>query len=281
MKPLKIACADFTFPLLPHDKVLDLIAMLGCEGVDIGLFSGRSHLRPEQEFSNLQKNTRELKMKLKDRGLLASDVYLQLDTDLSRKAINHPDSSVRQYAQDQFSRLLDYACEVGADHISCLPGMYFPQQSDERSLELCYHELSWRVGQAYKASLEFGVEAHIGSPFIKPKDCLDLLDTVPGLTLTLDYTHFIKEGFSQKEVDPLLKYTSHFHARGAKPGKLQTTMRHNVIDYQDIIQKLDKIQYTGWIGLEYIWIDWERCNEVDTLSETILLRNMIKNAFTD
>jgi len=281
MKALKIACADFTFPLLPHDKVLDLIAMLGCEGVDIGLFSGRSHLRPEQEFTNLQKNAKELKMKLNDRGLLASDVYLQLDTDLSRKAINHPEESVRQFAQDRFLKLLDYACEVGADHISCLPGMYFPQQRDERSLELCYHELSWRVTQAYKASLSLGVEAHIGSPFINPKDCLDLLDTVPGLTLTLDYTHFIKEGFSQKEVNPLLKHASHIHARGAKPGRLQTSMMQNVIDYKSIIKELDNYRYKGWIGLEYIWIDWERCNEADTLSETILLRDTIKNAFTD
>ena len=43
MKP-KLACADFTFPLLPHAKVLDLIAMLGIKGVDIGLFEDRSHL---------------------------------------------------------------------------------------------------------------------------------------------------------------------------------------------------------------------------------------------
>ena len=34
----KLACADFTFPLLRHDQSLDLIAMLGFEGVDIGLF---------------------------------------------------------------------------------------------------------------------------------------------------------------------------------------------------------------------------------------------------
>jgi hypothetical protein len=36
--------------------------------------------------------------------------------------------------------------------------------------------------------------------------------------------------------------------------------------------------YGGWIGLEYIWIEWEGCNEVDTLSETILLRDIIKKA---
>src|SRR4051794_26852684 len=35
---LKLACADFTFPLLSHDHALDLIAILNFQGVDIGLF---------------------------------------------------------------------------------------------------------------------------------------------------------------------------------------------------------------------------------------------------
>src|SRR6266576_26331 len=47
---LKLACADFAFPLLPHDRVLDLIAMLEFQGVDIGLFEGRSHLWPSKVF---------------------------------------------------------------------------------------------------------------------------------------------------------------------------------------------------------------------------------------
>ena len=41
---LKLACADFTFPLLAHDRVLDLIAMLEFDDVDIKLFEKRSHL---------------------------------------------------------------------------------------------------------------------------------------------------------------------------------------------------------------------------------------------
>ena len=58
---LKLACADFTFPLLPHDKSLDLIAMLGFEGVDIGLFEGRSHLWPSRVFADLKASAKELK----------------------------------------------------------------------------------------------------------------------------------------------------------------------------------------------------------------------------
>ena len=69
MKP-KLACADFTFPLLPHAKALDLIAMLGIKGVDIGLFEDRSHLWPSREFKRLRPSARQLKKKLGDRGQL-------------------------------------------------------------------------------------------------------------------------------------------------------------------------------------------------------------------
>ena len=65
---LKLACADFAFPLLPHDKVLDLISMLEIDGVDIGLFEDRSHLQPSNMFNNIKKNAKELSNKLKDRG---------------------------------------------------------------------------------------------------------------------------------------------------------------------------------------------------------------------
>ena len=47
---LNLSCTDFSFPLLPHDAALKVIALLGCRGADIGLFAGRSHLRPENEL---------------------------------------------------------------------------------------------------------------------------------------------------------------------------------------------------------------------------------------
>ena len=35
---LRFACADFTFPLLPHAKSLELIKLRGIDAVDIGFF---------------------------------------------------------------------------------------------------------------------------------------------------------------------------------------------------------------------------------------------------
>ena len=34
--------------------------------------------------------------------------------------------------------------------------------------------------------------------------------------------------------------------------------------------------YAGWLGIEYVWIDWEHCNECDNLSETILFRDHLR-----
>src|SRR5205085_12661024 len=91
--PFLLASADFTFPLLPHDRVLDLIAALEMDGIDIGLFEGRSHLWPSKEFANVEKSARSLRKKLSDRNLKPADVFLQLDPDFVPFAINHPKNS--------------------------------------------------------------------------------------------------------------------------------------------------------------------------------------------
>ena len=76
--PFKLACADFTFPLLAHEQALELIGMLGFDGVDIGLFQDRSHLQPSSEFAHVDRNARRLGKQLADRGLATADVFLQV-----------------------------------------------------------------------------------------------------------------------------------------------------------------------------------------------------------
>ena len=34
--------------------------------------------------------------------------------------------------------------------------------------------------------------------------------------------------------------------------------------------------YQGYVAVEYVWVDWELCNEVDNLSETILMRDFLR-----
>ena len=83
----RLACADFTFPLLTHEQSLDLIAMIGVEGVDIGLFEGRSHLAPSLELEDPIASGRALLNKVSDRGLQVADVFLQMDPDFAQRPL--------------------------------------------------------------------------------------------------------------------------------------------------------------------------------------------------
>lgn len=272
----RLACADFTFPLLPHDDVLRLIAMLGFEGVDIGLFENRSHLWPSREFGDVGKSAGALRRRLEPLGLKAADVFLQMDPNFEPFAINQPDEMRRRKARDSFLRTLDYAGECGCSHVTTLPGVQFEAESYQDSLARSIEELNIRVEQAQRRNIVFGVEAHVGSIAPTPEQALTLVESVPGLTLTLDYTHFTRSGLPDSAIHPLLRHAGHFHVRGARTGRLQASFTDNTIDYRRVASLMEEYAYAGWVGIEYVWIDWEHCNECDNLSETIRFRDLFR-----
>lgn len=269
---LNLSCADFSFPLLSHDAALKVIALIGCRGVDVGLFSGRSHLRPENELRNPSKNGAILCRRLASEGLAAADIFLQLHENFTDYAVNHPGAVRRKFARQQFLRTLDYAAAANSKHITILPGVSFKTESRAESLARAADELLWRVGEAAARKLTVAVEPHVGSIADTPERAWQLAALVPGLGLTLDYAHFTRTGIPDSRIEPLTARATHFHARCARKGRLQCSFKENTIDFTRAVKALDAHRFDGWIALEYVWIDWEHCNEVDVLSETIQLR---------
>jgi sugar phosphate isomerase/epimerase len=157
-----------------------------------------------------------------------------------------------------------------------LPGIQFEEETREDSLARAASELAWRALQARQRGITLGTEAHVGSLVPDPASAGELLARTPGLTLTLDYTHFTRSGMPDSAVEPLLAHASHIHVRGATTGRLQASYKDNTIDYARMVQRLADRDYPGWLGIEYVWIDWEHCNECDNLSETILFRDFLR-----
>lgn len=273
---LKLACADFTFPLLPHAHALDLISKLGVEGVDIGLFHGRSHVRPEDVLDDVATSAKQLAARVRSCGLELADIYLQPGADFRSLAVNHSDAGERRRSREVFERSLDFVATCGANHMTGLPGMNWDGEAPDDSLSRGATELAWRVEQARSAGVVFAVEPHLGSIIATPALAARLVQATPGLTLTLDYGHFTYQGIEDAAVQPLIVYASHFHARAARPTRLQAPLKDNAIDYAVVLREMKRTGYAGWIGLEYVWIDWEHCNEIDTVSETILLRDHLR-----
>lgn len=268
---LKLSCADFSFPLLPHSAALKVIALVGCRGADIGLFAGRSHLRPEAQLRNPPRSGAALCRRLAREGLVAADVFLQLDKNFTDCAVNHPNVARRKFARQQFLRTLDYATAAGSKHITILPGVTFKTESRTKSLTRAADELLWRVEQASAMKLTVGIEPHLGSIADTPERALELAALTPRLGFTLDYAHFIRAGISDSRIERLAARATHFHARCARKGRLQSSLKESAVNFNRALKALNDHCFQGWIALEYVWIDWEHCNEVDVLSETIQL----------
>lgn len=274
---IRLSCADFAFPLLAHDQSLGLIADLGFAGVDIGLFEGRSHLRPGAALGS-PGAAADLRRRCGDRGLAIADLFLIPGADAGGLAVNHPDTAERAASRDVFKRGLDFALVCGAEHYSILPGIPWPEEEKAASFARAVDELAWRADLAAQAGLPLSCEPHIGSIVPTPAETLALVEAVPALGLVLDYGHFVVPGFSVEEIERLHPRAVHVHARSGCRDRIQAVAEENTIDFRRLVRSLAAGGYRGWICVEYVWMQQWECNRVDNLSETILLRDLLTEA---
>lgn len=273
---MKLACGDHSFPLLDHELVLDLIAGMGFEGFDLALQGNRSHLRPEHVRDDLPGAARQIGRRIAARGLQLSDVFVIPWTAFDRYAPNHPDADEAAASRRLFEDMFALARLLHAPGMTMVPGIDFAELGHERSLEKAAEELQWRAERLKQEGMRFSVECHIGSVAATPDDALRLLSLAPDLSLTLDYTHFIAQGFSQQDVDRLAPYAGHMQVRGGRPGRGQCGLRENTIDYEAVVDRLTEVGYDGFVTVEYVWIEWEHMNECDNVSETLMLRDRLR-----
>jgi sugar phosphate isomerase/epimerase len=275
---VKLACGDHTFPLLEHESVCDLVRLLGFDAIDVGLMGNRSHVRPEVVTGDPFEWAGRLDERIRGRGLEIADLFLIPWTDFETLSPNHPDAAEREKAAALFRAVLRFAAALRVTGLTMLPGIDWPGESHEESLHRSVAELGWRVDEAAAAGIRLSVEPHVGSVVAAPSDALRLCETAPGLTLTLDHTHFSYQGYPQAAADELFPHTRHYHARGASSGRLQAPMSENELDFERIVDQLAAESYEGYLAVEYVWIDWEGCNQCDNVSETILLRDRLRAA---
>jgi len=274
---VKLACADDTFRLLrPHRAVLELVAALGVEGVDLFLAGNRSIIRPEDVRADLAGAAAAVRADLADVGLAVSDVFVLPWTDLETMAPNHPDAAERDRSRELFRDMLELAVRLEAPGLTILPGIEWPEGPG--SFERAVDELGWRAEQARHEGLRFSVEPHVGSVVAAPALARRLAEAAPGVELTLDYSHFVRQGMAEEDADVLIPFTRHVHVRGASERRVQESIRENTLDFERIVRALEVGGYDGYLTLEYVWLQWEHCHECDNLAESILLRDRLHAA---
>lgn len=277
---IRLGCADNTFRLLqPWESAVELIRLLGLDAVDVCLMGNRSHLRPEDVRADIPGCARRIREGLGASGLELSDLFCIPWTDFERFAPNHPDPAERERSRALFRDMLELAGQAGAPGMTMLPGVDWPDETHESSFQRSVEELAWRAEQARAAGVRFSIEPHLGSVAQAPEEAARLYrETQGAVELTLDYSHFVYQGYDESEIEPLLSHARHVHARGSRHKRMQAALKDSIVDFERMVAAAREAGYEGDIGLEYLWIDWEHLNECDTVSETILLRDRLHAA---
>lgn len=283
---IKLSCGDHSFPKLPHEATLSLISALSFDGVDISAFSGSGHLSAETVIGAPRQAAADIRRLVARTGLAVSDVFptvisdFEPGRDVQSAALNHPDEHVRREARDHFQRFVEFASDVRSPGMTVLPGAIFESESQQDSFARAVDELAWRRSLASEAGLALSVEPHFGAVIGPPSDALALVKAVPGLKLTLDIAHYLYQGYSQAEVDDLVPFARHFHVRQASPGVMQAISYEGDLDVESLVLSAIRSGFSGYIAVEYVWLRKWSCDRVDNLSETVIIRDRLRQALS-
>jgi sugar phosphate isomerase/epimerase len=265
---MRIASADFSWPGLSHDLVLDIVGELGCEGILLGLLGDYSPVHLEPVLADVPYWAGRLAERVERHGLVIADVFPIASMNLVGLAVNHPDGAERAASAAFFRQMLEFARRVGVDGLTILPGMPFPDEPWEASFDRACGELDWRVDEARDRGLRLSVEPHHGSIVEMPQNAARLVAAVPGLELALDYGHFTVQGIADEEVEPLLEHTRLMHLRPGREGLVQSRLSDSSIDFDRIVDRLVELGFDGWLAIEFVHDERPGCQDCDVIQES-------------
>lgn len=269
--PIALGCHKWTFPAATCLEAARLTRALGLENFDLGnapdLDPAAIAERPREEAERFNRIKAET-------GVRFVDCFPQPGKD--GFGTNHPDPEVRGWYRRVWTGFFEFAALIGLDGVSLSPGRYWPGESAETSFQRAAEEMRFAVGEAQKRGLRCRIEPHIESVTWLPELAVRMCDEAPGLSLTVDHSHFIFHGIPYEQIALMHPRGTHWHARQARTGDAQCRFGEGAIDFGRIVADLTASNYDGVICLEYVHGAWMHQDNVDCVTETIRLRDQLR-----
>jgi len=273
---MELSCTSGSFPLLSFEDAVRVIALIGVPNVDVWAHQGGCHIQPAEVEESPNAVAERVRRATREAGLRVSDFFATFGEGFRDRPVNSLNPAEREANFRRFRALVQVAKSIGAKGITLLPGVVWDEVGADESFEVAARQLRRLLPVAQQAGLRLSVEPHLESVVEPPERALALTEAVPGLRFTLDYSHFIANGYEPEDVHPLLRHAGHFHARQARRGFLQASHRDGTLDFPDIVARLHAAGYKGDVSIEYTWQEWRGANNVDVLMESILLRDLLR-----
>jgi sugar phosphate isomerase/epimerase len=258
-RPL-LAAHSWSFPHLDLAAACRHAASLGYEALDLGSgdFGVPAGIDVPTVVADEQFAERACRA-ARDAGIVYTDYFAALPY-----AVNDPEPGRAADNAGVFRALVPRLVAAGIPGVTFSPGFYAGRSWDEAFASAA---TALRQLVAICGGLRVRIEAHVDSVADTPRRTLELLGLVPGLTLTLDYSHFVVAGFAENEIEPLTPFASHMHVRQARPGELSAKVARGTIDVRRLLNRLLAGGYVGAIAIEYVSHPWHGQDRLDVTAE--------------
>jgi sugar phosphate isomerase/epimerase len=257
----------------PHQSLaqgLERVRRLGFDWADVGIGGANGHFNPVEVAQAPLVYSDQIRRELPE-GMRLNECF----TLNFGPPINTPDAAVRRQTRTLFEGLCRFARSAGFRSVLLIPGPIHDDLGLEHSLDLAAEALIELVKIAGAHDVWLNLEADCEGCARTPEAAVRLCHQVPGLGLTLDYSHFVVQNIDAKRIEGLHPYARHLHVRQAAPGHIVTDVDAGCIDYARIVQDLETSGYRGLYAIEYLSLRADKAVYVQSEARTAAMQREI------
>lgn len=269
MSPMKLAAAAWSFRGATLAEAAAIWRALGVYALD--LIAPPGGLLDAHEVA---RDPRGQARRVRAVGAELSNLLYMFGAAFDDHPLTSPDAAVQAANQDTCRRVVEFCVLAGIPSLLVLPGVDHPGVPHAASVRRAADALNAMAEVARAANILFVFEPHKESVLESPHETLSFLKQNPGLRIALDYSHFVAQGYSAADIEPLAPYADHVHLRQAAKGHLQAEWQSGEIDFVRVMARLKEVGYQGYVTLEYEHDPW--LDLVDVMTESIRMRDCVR-----
>ena len=230
------------------------------------------------EADRVRRIMEPLGLDVDDRFIWFRNKYLDKFANELKCTVTVPDKRMRDDNFEVYKSFVAFCHAVGCPGITISSGIVCKDdgQDEEQAYEISRDEMRRMVDHGGQYDVELRPEPHGESVMGTLPKCQRMLEDVPGLMISLDYSHFMPQGHTEEEVNVLIPHVGHVHARQANRERLQCRMEDDILDFEHILGALKKHGHDGNVALEYVCVNYRGCYDVDVITETLKLKKELE-----
>jgi sugar phosphate isomerase/epimerase len=219
-----VACSTHCFGRRSLEDTLRIIGELEFTKFDVAIHEQSRHLRPSEVLADVGLAAQKLRM---GAGLTPAAFSLAIEAD----------------NDEDHDRQFQAVCRLA--RISAVPLVTISTAPADTGLDVEVERLKRLVALAEAEGILLAVTTEIGTLTEDPDRAVTLCERVPGLSLTLDPSHYVNGPHQGKNYDQVFPFVRHVQLRdsGRGPNQFQVRVGQGEIEYGRIITHLARNNY--------------------------------------